>query len=392
MFTLTSESIDSKYLRQELHDKSVGALVVFEGWVRDHNQGEEVTSLEYEAYSTLCESEAQNILNEAQQKFHITDLYIVHRTGHLELGEIAVWIGAMAHHRDDAFRACRYAIDEIKSRLPIWKKEHYKNSTPRWVYCRDHDHHVHFCSKDYYQKQNALIDQSKLAQARVLIVGAGGLGCPVLQALTMAGVGEITLLDFDKIEITNIHRQPLYSPQNVGEFKAIIAQKKMQEMNPFIQIKSQVDYLDADNIATFFDGCHFVIDCTDNLETKNLINRACHYLNIPFVTASIYQHEGILRTIVPELKNGCTSCFQSSGNSESILGNCNDFGVLGAHLAILGSMQASQAIEFLNGGAQSCQQIIRSTLLLNFRTLEWTKIKNSQDEDCPVCTSVMFHL
>jgi adenylyltransferase/sulfurtransferase len=384
MFRLTADQINSQQLRLDLFNQAAGALVVFEGWVRDHNQGSKVTSLEYEAYPELCQTEAQKIMQEARDRFNLTGLTIVHRSGHLQLQDIAVWIGATAHHRDDAFKAARFCIDQIKLRLPIWKREHYTDREHQWVFCRDHAHHVHFESKDYYSKQSKMVDQNKLAVAKVLVIGAGGLGCPVLQSLTSAGVGEISIVDHDRIEISNIHRQPLYAPNLVGEFKAVVAQKKMQELNPYIKISATVKYVDASNILELCHGFDMVLDCTDNLVTKGLINHACHNLKIPFVTASIYKNSGTLRTVIPTLNNGCSQCFKSPVSAYSEIGNCNDFGVLGAHVAILGSMQASQALVYLN---QSLIESAHSTFLFDFQDLSWSKIKNAQDDNCSVCAS-----
>jgi adenylyltransferase/sulfurtransferase len=384
MFRLTSDQINSHQLRLDLLNQAAGALVVFEGWVRDHNQGSKVTSLEYEAYPELCQTEADKIIQEARDRFNLTGLSIVHRSGHLQLQDIAVWIGATAHHRDDAFKAARFCIDQIKLRLPIWKREHYTDREHQWVFCRDHAHHVHFESKDYYLKQSKMVDQNKLSHSKVLVIGAGGLGCPALQALTTAGVGEITILDHDKIEITNIHRQPLYTPNLVGEYKAIVAQKKMQELNPFIKVSAINKYVDASNILNLLHGFDLVLDCTDNLITKDLINRACHSLSIAFVTASIFKNSGTLRSVIPQKKNGCPQCFKPNTVSDSAIGNCNDFGVLGAQVAILGSLQASQALAILN---QTFVESADSTLLFDFHDLSWTKIKNTQDDKCPVCAT-----
>ena len=141
MFTISDVPIDTDSLSRELTDSRAGAFVCFEGRVRNHNDGEEVTALEYEAYEELAMKEALRILEEAKEEFDILDVAGIHRQGHLEIGDIAVWIGVIAEHRGPAFSACRYVIDEIKHRLPIWKKEHYKNKGARWVNCHEGDSH-----------------------------------------------------------------------------------------------------------------------------------------------------------------------------------------------------------------------------------------------------------
>ncbi len=135
MFQLSSDFIDEQKLRQLLQNPLAGALVVFEGWVRNHNEEKVVTLLEYEAYQDLAVTEAQKILLEAKEKFHFFQAICVHRVGKLNIGDTAVWVGVNSAHRDDAFLAARYIIDEIKMRLPIWKKEYYENGDSGWVNC-----------------------------------------------------------------------------------------------------------------------------------------------------------------------------------------------------------------------------------------------------------------
>ena len=122
---------------------AAGGFCVFEGWVRDVNDGRSVERLEYEAYDVLARKEGEKVLAEAQQKFPHLQACCVHRTGLLELGECAVWVGVSARHRDEAFKACRFIIDEIKVRLPIWKKEHYTDGNSGWVNCERCASHAH---------------------------------------------------------------------------------------------------------------------------------------------------------------------------------------------------------------------------------------------------------
>ena len=132
---MTDRPISPERLRAELMDAAAGAYAGFEGWIRNHNEGHEVRRLEYESYEPLAVSEGRRVLDEAMQKFDILHARCVHRTGMLEIGECAVWVGVSAAHRDAAFAACRYVIDELKVRLPIWKKEHYADGHSGWVNC-----------------------------------------------------------------------------------------------------------------------------------------------------------------------------------------------------------------------------------------------------------------
>jgi molybdopterin synthase catalytic subunit len=133
MFKISSAPLDPAALQKSLLDPRAGACVTFEGWVRNLNEGQTVQSLEYEAYVLLAETEGTKILEEARRKFALTGAACVHRVGHLQLGDIAIWVGVTAEHRGAAFDACRYVIDEAKARLPIWKREHYEGGATAWI-------------------------------------------------------------------------------------------------------------------------------------------------------------------------------------------------------------------------------------------------------------------
>jgi molybdopterin synthase catalytic subunit len=134
-FEISVSPIEPDALKALLSTAGAGACVCFEGWVRDHADGEAVTSLEYETHAALAVKEGEKVLAEAKQRFAIERADCMHRVGHLRIGECAVWVGVSAAHRGAAFDACRYIIDEIKQRLPIWKKEHYASGESGWVNC-----------------------------------------------------------------------------------------------------------------------------------------------------------------------------------------------------------------------------------------------------------------
>ncbi len=146
-FRFARVAIDTAAARRELLDLGAGGYVSFEGWVRDHNEGREVTRLEYEAFEELAVKEGGRILEEAAQRFPIEHAQCIHRVGALALGDMAVWVGVCSVHRGEAFDACRFIIDEVKHRVPIWKKEHYRSGDSGWVNCErcaaaahDHEH------------------------------------------------------------------------------------------------------------------------------------------------------------------------------------------------------------------------------------------------------------
>jgi molybdopterin synthase catalytic subunit len=133
-FSLADTPIDTGSLRAQLLDDRVGGYASFEGWVRNHNEGRDVLGLRYEAYIALAEAEGERVLDEAMAKFDILEARCVHRIGDLAIGELAVWVGVSAAHRDAAFAACRYVIDEVKARVPIWKHERYAAGDAGWLH------------------------------------------------------------------------------------------------------------------------------------------------------------------------------------------------------------------------------------------------------------------
>ena len=143
VLVVTADTIDPDSLRRRLFDAAAGAYCGFEGWVRNRNDGQDVLRLEYEAYEPVAVSEGSKILAEAATKYPHLRAHCVHRTGMLEIGDCAVWVGVSSPPRDEAFLACRYIIDEVKVRLPIWKKEYYVDGDSGWVNCERCAEHAH---------------------------------------------------------------------------------------------------------------------------------------------------------------------------------------------------------------------------------------------------------
>ncbi|MCC5083590.1 molybdenum cofactor biosynthesis protein MoaE [Xanthomonas campestris] len=133
-FALSDALLQVEALRQALEHPRAGAFASFEGWVRNHNDGRSVAGLRYEAYAALAQAEGQRVLDEAMTRFSILQAQCVHRVGELGIGEMAVWVGVSAAHRGAAFEACRFIIDEVKARVPIWKHEHYLEGDAGWLH------------------------------------------------------------------------------------------------------------------------------------------------------------------------------------------------------------------------------------------------------------------
>ncbi|GAA0719958.1 molybdenum cofactor biosynthesis protein MoaE [Dokdonella soli] len=133
-FRLSDTAIDIASERSALDHTAAGAYVSFEGWVRDHNDGRAVQRLDYQAYAPLAEHEGESVLAEVLARFRVREARCIHRVGALAIGDMAVWVGVSADHRDAAFAACRWIIDEVKRRVPIWKNEHYADGESGWLH------------------------------------------------------------------------------------------------------------------------------------------------------------------------------------------------------------------------------------------------------------------
>jgi adenylyltransferase/sulfurtransferase len=396
-FEISDETLDIRSLAASLADPTAGALASFEGWVRDHNDGRQVDGLDYEVFKPLAQSEGEAILEEARQKFQVTAIRAVHRHGMLAIGDCAVWVGVISPHRDEAFRACRYVIDEVKHRLPIWKKEHYRDGTAEWVNCQHlgpaHDHHHHhesslaFAEADLYARQIRLPEigaagQAKLKAAKVLIVGAGGLGSPAALMLAAAGIGKIGILEFDRLEASNLHRQILYAAADVGQPKVALAAARLRALNPFIDIEAHAGRANATSLHALFAAYDVVLDCTDNFAAKYLLADAAILFGKPVVQASIHRFEGQLLTIDPASPGGCLRCLWPEPPPEGMIGNCAEVGVLGVVPGLFGTLQASEAIKIILGLPGVLD---RHLLIMDALTLTTRRIARQKDSDCALC-------
>jgi adenylyltransferase/sulfurtransferase len=190
------------------------------------------------------------------------------------------------------------------------------------------------------------IGQQKLLDAKVLIVGIGGLGTAVLPYLTAAGVGEIGIIDDDILELTNLQRQVIYKNNSIGKSKALEAKEMALALNPLIKINAITEKLNSKNAISLFENYDIIVDGTDNIKTKYLINNACSKTNKPFVYGSVYKFEGQISVF--NYKNGPTySCLFPE---ESITAsNCNESGVLGVSVGIIGMFQANEVLKMILG-------------------------------------------
>lgn len=409
-FAFSQTSLDGVALRERLKDVGCGGFCAFEGWVRDHNEGRAVRHLEYEAFEALAVTEGERIIDEACQRFGVSRALCVHRLGDLALGEMAVWVGVSAGHRDEAFKAARYIIDEVKHRVPIWKKEHYVDGDSGWVNCErcathaqehhpahDHSHdHSHDHAQDRaqarppslpaadYSRQSLLPQvgpngQARLRQSRVAVIGAGGLGVPVLQYLAGAGVGHLTVIDGDTLQASNLHRQTWYALSECGQPKATLAEARIHALNPEVTVTSHRDALSALNVDAMLAGHDVLIDCSDNFRCKFLLNDWAQTQGVPLITASVHQFEGQLQVIDPRRDTSCLRCQWPLATEDGVVGNCAESGVLGPTPGVLGSLQALQALKLL---LDLPDQLGNDVLLVDLMQLGTQRIRSRRRAEC----------
>lgn len=226
-----------------------------------------------------------------------------------------------------------------------------------------------------YQRQVQLkeigsVGQDKIAQAKVLIIGAGGLGCPALQYLAAAGVGTIGIIDFDVVEMSNLQRQILYTVDDLGKSKAITAAKRVEALNPEITIKSYNFQITNQNALEILENYDIIIDGSDNFATRYLINDACVLLDKPLVYGAVLRFEGQIGVFNLEdnethIKTNYRDLFPKAPDSASAI-SCNDVGVLGVIPGIIGTMQATEALKIITGvGKPLSNKIISYNALEN---------------------------
>lgn len=217
--------------------------------------------------------------------------------------------------------------------------------------------------------------QEKIKSAKILVIGAGGLGCPALQYLTAMGVGVIGIIDFDKVEESNLQRQILYSIEDIRKLKTEAAVSKLSKQNPFVKFNSYPVRLDNQNAIEFFSQYDLIIDGTDNFATRYLVNDACVILNKPLIYGSIYKFEGQVSVLNYTDSSGQTGptyrCLFPTPPLSGSIPNCSEIGVLGVLPGIIGTLQATEAIKIISGIGEplSGKLLLFDALVMSFQVI-----------------------
>lgn len=222
--------------------------------------------------------------------------------------------------------------------------------------------------------------QEKLKAARVLIVGLGGLGCAAAPYLVAAGVGHLTLVDFDTVSLSNLQRQILHRDARIGMTKVESARLELSAINPHAQIETVDALLDDDQMAAQITACDLVLDCTDNVATRNLLNRLCHAQRKPLVSGAAIRMEGQLSVFTYQPGEPCYRCLSRLFGDNAL--TCVEAGVTAPLVGTIGTLQAMEAIKLLT---QYGQPLTGKLLMFDAMTMQFREMKLPKDPQCDVC-------
>ena len=237
-------------------------------------------------------------------------------------------------------------------------------------------------SRQIVLKEIGGIGQEKLLKSTITIVGTGGLGCPVALYLTAAGIGTIRIVDYDVVDLSNLHRQILHFTPDVNRKKVDSAYEKLHKLNPEVNVKVINTQLLPNNVKDIFRGSDFVIEGSDNIQTKTLVNDACINLNIPFTIAGVIRFNGQVLTVIPDKKTACYRCIFGDISDNSNAMSCSQAGVIGLIPGIIGSIQANEAIKFI---LEIGELITNKMLFVDLLKNSFSFIEIKRNTDCMAC-------
>ena len=234
-------------------------------------------------------------------------------------------------------------------------------------------------SRQIVLKNVGTIGQKKILNSNVLIVGAGGLGCPIIDYLSRAGVGKIGIIDFDKIDISNIHRQSIYTLKDIGKYKVEVLKKKIIDINPDVKAKIYKKKITRKNAYKLLNQFDIIVDGSDNFKTKFLLNRFAKKLKKIFIVGAISRYDGHIFSFNFKRNNeACLKCFYQSEVNEEVL-NCETDGILGPVAGIVGNIQANEALKNILGIQN---QLTNKILIINLLNLTFRQSRFSKKKNC----------
>jgi adenylyltransferase/sulfurtransferase len=228
----------------------------------------------------------------------------------------------------------------------------------------------------------AMAGQQRLMNAKVLCVGAGGLGSPALMYLAAAGVGTLGIVEFDTVDESNLQRQIIHGQSDIGKSKAQSAKEKVSEINPYVNVILHETRLDVSNVMEIFSQYDLIVDGTDNFATRYLVNDACVLLKKPYVWGSIYRFDGQASVFWAEY-GPCYRCLYPEPPPPGMVPSCAEGGVLGVLCASIGSIQVTEAIKLLTGLGEP---LVGSLMVYDALEMSYRKVKIRKDPNCPICS------
>ena len=229
----------------------------------------------------------------------------------------------------------------------------------------------------------AMAGQQRMMNAKVLCVGAGGLGSPALMYLAAAGIGTLGIVEFDTVDESNLQRQIIHGQSDIGKSKALSAKEKIAEINPFVNVILHETRLDNSNVMDIFSQYDIIVDGTDNFATRYLVNDACVLLKKPYVWGSIYRFDGQASVFWAEY-GPCYRCLYPEPPPPGMVPSCAEGGVLGVLCATIGSIQTTEAIKVLTGVGEP---LMGSLMVYDALDMTFRKIKVRKDPNCPLCST-----
>ncbi|MDR7019387.1 molybdopterin-synthase adenylyltransferase MoeB [Aeromonas salmonicida] len=223
--------------------------------------------------------------------------------------------------------------------------------------------------------------QEALKQARVLVIGAGGLGCAASQYLAVAGVGQLTLVDFDKVELSNLQRQVLHTDARIGQLKVASAAEALRALTPWLKVETHAAVADEALLDALLPRHQLVLDCTDNLAIRNLLNQYARKHGVPLISGAAIRLEGQLCSFTWQESEPCYACLSALFGEQSL--TCVEAGVLAPVVGLVGSLQALEAIKLLAGMGRSYSGRL---LMIDGLTGTFREMKLPKRPDCPVCS------
>lgn len=226
--------------------------------------------------------------------------------------------------------------------------------------------------------------QKRLKNAKVLVIGAGGLGSPALMYLAAAGVGTLGIVEFDEVDESNLQRQIIHGQSDIGRPKAESAKDTVAEINPYVNVIVHPERLENDNVKEIFSGYDLIVDGTDNFATRYMVNDAAYFLGIPYVWGSIYRFDGQASVFAPTIVDDapCYRCLYPEPPPPGMVPSCAEGGVLGVLCASIGSIQVNEAIKVLTGVGDP---LVGRLMIYDALEMEYRKLKVRKDPNCALC-------